>query len=508
MRNLNSFNKNIFYFLFSKLIIFCLFYEINSETKSESNIAVIPFKSYFPIDYSENDQIIQLISSWAFRKIYLNVEVTSGQKIAMFLNFEQVQIHTSEIIALSSNDDERYSKRYNQNCSHICSYDYESSYSYSNYSDVVKRFRSLYAWTASEKMIFYKDINNKRKSLYEFKFLHTSNGTHITNPICLLTGLKDTNSPIDKQESLFYQIKDLIKSKKFTWSFYFKGPNEGNFIIGDIIGNSDLKFYNENKMENYITIYFEYVFTDRIYWRLTPEKIYIGNYVAENVKPFDVIFHNRYISVNQDCFKEIKKQYLLDKAIANGYCREVTNDYYYVSIFCDKSKYLSLSDNYNKLNDFIISLYLKDEKENITFTPKDLFMEKGDKIYFFIREDRKSDYFTVGSLFLEKYITVFDDEAKQLYILKRKVEPKEPEKDNTALKIVLIVFLSFVFCGIIFVVIGKFYGKKLFATRKKKANELDDDYFDYTPQSINNGKNNNDALMDDNSEENGGINGK
>ena len=111
-------------------------------------------------------------------------------------------------------------------------------------------------------------------------------------------------------------------------------------------------------------------------------------------------------------------------------------------------------------------------------------------------------------MFLEKYITVFDDEAKQLYILKRKVEPKEPEKDNTALKIVLIVFLSFVFCGIIFVVIGKFYGKTLFATRKKKANELDDDNFDYTPQSINNGKNNNDALMDDNSEENGGINGK
>ena len=151
---------------------------------------------------------------------------------------------------------------------------------------------------------------------------------------------------------------------------------------------------------------------------------------------------------------------------------------------------------------------MKGEKENITFTPKDLFMEKGDKIYFFIREDIKSDYFTLGSLFLEKYITVFDDEAKQLYILKKKVEPKEPEKDNTALKIVLIAILSFVLCGIIFVVIGKLFGKKLFATRKKKANELDDDYFDYTPQSINNGKNNSNALMDDNSEDNRGINGK
>jgi len=74
------------------------------------------------------------------------------------------------------------------------------------------------------------------------------------------------------------------------------------------------------------------------------------------------------------------------------------------------------------------------------------------------------------------------------YIKKKKVEPKKPKKDHTALKIALIVILSFVLCAIIFVVIGKLYGKKLFATRKKKANELDDDFFDYTPQSINNGK--------------------
>ena len=152
-------------------------------------------------------------------------------------------------------------------------------------------------------------------------------------------------------------------------------------------------------------------------------------------------------------------------------------------------------------------MYLKDGRENITFSPKELFMEKDDKIYFLIREDKKSDYFTLGSILLEKYITVFDDEAKQLYILKKKVEPEKPKKDHTALKIALIVILSFVLCAIIFVVIGKLYGKKLFATRKKKANELDDDFFDYTPQSINNGKNNGEGLMDD-SEDNGGNNGK
>ena len=506
MRNLNSFNKNICFLLLSKFIFVCLFHETNAQTKNGLNVAVIPFKSYFPIDYTENNKIKQLISSWVYRKIYLYVDIASGQKVPMFLNFEQAQIHTSEIIALSSNHDEYYSKYYNQNCSHICSYNYETSYSYTNHSDFI-RFHSLYAWTASEKMIFYKDLDCKQKSTYEFKFLHTWNETHITNHICLLTGLIDTNSKADQDESLFYQIKDLVNSKKFTWTFYFTGPDEGKFIIGDIIGNNDLVFYNENKMENYITIIFEYVFTTRIYWRLTPEKIYIGKYVAENVKGFDVVFHNRYISVNPNCFKEIKKQYLLDTSIEKSICFEETTGYAYVSIYCNKNDYLSLTDNYNKLNSFTISLYLKDGRENITFSPKELFMEKDDKIYFLIREDKKSDYFTLGSILLEKYITVFDDEAKQLYILKKKVEPEKPKKDHTALKIALIVILSFVLCAIIFVVIGKLYGKKLFATRKKKANELDDDFFDYTPQSINNGKKNGEGLMDD-SEDKGGSNGK
>jgi len=70
-----------------------------------------------------------------------------------------------------------------------------------------------------KKMIFYKDLDSKQKSTYEFKFLHTWNETHITNHICLLTGLIDTSYKADQDESLFYQIKDLIKSKKFILIF-------------------------------------------------------------------------------------------------------------------------------------------------------------------------------------------------------------------------------------------------------------------------------------------------
>ena len=487
-----------------------MLYNIKCDNKNVPYISVIPFKSYLPIDYSQTDQLEQLISSWNYRKIYLNIEIESGQQIPMFLNFEQPNIHTSQIIAYFRNDEERYKKQYTQNCSYICKYDYKLSDSYTNLSEIFnKDFYSMYSHSASEKMIFYKDFACKEKSIYEVKFLHTYNATHYTNHICLLTGILDTNSETDKRHFLFYQIKDLIHSKKFSWSLYFTGPNEGKFIIGDIIDNNDLTFYNDNKYENYIGIE-QSKLTDKIFWRFTSEKIYIGNYMNTTKKLFDLEIHNRYISVGKDLFDNIKKQYLLDIAIQKSICTELSTVSFYLSIYCNKKEFLSYTDNYKKLDDFIITISLNDNRENITFSPKDLFLEKDNNIYFFIRECRinqEFDHYSIGSILLEKYITVFDDEAKYLYILRKKVEPEKPEKDYTTLKIVLIAVLSFVLCAIIFVVIGKLYGKKLFGTRRKKANELDDDNFDYTPESINNEKNNNEGLLDD-SEENGGNNGK
>ena len=92
MQNLNSFNDSIFALFLSNLIIISLFFSVNNAEQNNYNIAVIPFKSYLPTDYTLTKEIDKLISSWVYRKIYLNIEVESGQKIPMFFNFEQPQI--------------------------------------------------------------------------------------------------------------------------------------------------------------------------------------------------------------------------------------------------------------------------------------------------------------------------------------------------------------------------------------------------------------------------------
>ena len=98
------------------------------------------------------------------------------------------------------------------------------------------------------------------------------------------------------------------------------------------------------------------------------------------------------------------------------------------------------------------------------------------------------DKFVLGSLLLEKYITVFNNEEKTLNILKKKEENIEVENvdNNFNTKIALIVILVFLLSAVIFIFVGKLYGKKIFSSRKKKANELIDDDYDYTPNIKNN----------------------
>ena len=515
MKPFNFVNKNVQYFAFSNLIMLSLLFLINTDNTKNLNAAIIPLKTYYPKDNVETDPIKGLISSYNFRKIYLDIEVKSGQTMPTFLNYEQGIMHTHNQTAYFKDDKERYLDQYTKNSKDVCKYDYTSSSSYKSYSDFNISFYSYFARKASEQMIFYKDLEAKDKSIYEVNYLHVSNDTHS----CLLAGNFDSKSPADEPYNLLHQVKKLINSQKFTWSLYFTNKDEGKFIIGDIIDNDKLAFYLNNTMENYIQIK-QITLVGKIFWKIKVSNIYIGNYTNETNKEFNIDINSRYISVSEKLFDEIKTQYMLD----NDACQKVITHFnYYITMYCDKNKYLSLTDNYKKLHN--LTLNIDTIRENITFSPQELFLEKDDNLYFFIRVDKSNHYeerISIGTILLEKFVTVFDDDAKCLYILKTLdmiIDPskdgQKSKKENTTLKIVLICVFSFILCAVIFIVVGKVYGKKLF-TRKKKANELEDN-FDYTPDNVKN-ENTKKGLLDDNEEnsgneenvqnnENGAING-
>ena len=489
--------KKIFNFNINSIFICLIFTTILGKEKSSDtnhqNILVIPFKTYFPKVYEYPNKSKILIISWIRKKLFLDLENYSGQKLPMILNTEQPIIHTRDVVALIRSPD-KYYEAYNTNVSDICSFNYEKSNSYQLISPFDSELYSISKTChAKEKIYFYNDLNLKIKNIYDIEFIHSSNETHI----CFFGGLQLTDSPIEESTNLFYQLKNLINSKTFSWTLKFISPEEGYFIFGDIINNKELTFYNDNNEDNYIPLNVQTYLLSNINWKIYFEKIFFDDYVIKSNSQicFFIDIQTRYITVPKEYFYNIKLKYLLtNENITSSepkfICHDEESEFFFHSVYCDKKEYLELTDNYKKLP--TLNMYGYRLGVNITFTPKELFIEKEDRIYFFIAYDfNLNDEWHMGHIFLEKYITVFDNDAKKLSILKQRETDINKDKsnnniknDNNISKIILITVLVFVLNALIFSFVGIFFGKKMYLMRKKKANELDDEY-EYSSQEVN-----------------------
>ena len=102
---------------------------------------------------------------------------------------------------------------------------------------------------------------------------------------------------------------------------------------------------------------------------------------------------------------------------------------------------------------------------------------------------------------------MFDNYEKKLSILKKNNKEDNKNTNNKSLtnRVVLIIILVVIFSSFIFGLIGLIFGKKIYQKRKKKANELNDDDFDYISKEVNDDSKN-EGLFKEN-EENSAKNG-
>lgn len=494
---MNFFKKYKFDIIFIILFILSVVTIVECEEDNQKNVLIIHFKSFFPKDdYSPNESRT-LINSWIRRKLYLEIENKSGQKLPFIINLKIPELHIRNVVSLIREDDETYYKPYNENISDFCYFNYHSSDSYELTTNYNYSFHFITnTCYAKEKVYFYNDLNLKEKKIYDIQFVHSTNETSV----CFFAGLLLTESTAYKKSNFFDQLKHLINSKSYSWALKFDSPDEGELIFGDIKGNKNLKFYNDNSEDNYKS-YQVQAFSEVIYWKLYFEKIYFGDYVIQTDTHFyfNIDINNRYITIPKEYFNQIRgKYYLSDDNYTSPdsekkfICFEDDSQSFH-SIYCHKKEYLELTDNYKKLPD--LNLFGINIGFNITFKAKELFVEKDDKVYFLIGYSTKSNFdWQMGNVFLEKYITIFDNDAKLVSILKRDDKTSNESNDSNIGKIILIIILIFILSGLIFGFLGIFLGKRYFQSRKKKANELNDDDYDYSPNSINVDENKNSLL--------------
>ena len=387
------------------------------------------------------------------------------------------------------------------------------SNSYKNITDYIDLYVNLKQYCrAIEKCSIYNDIYlNKNISISNISFLFGVNvfAGKIDNSskICGNLGLQIYNSKNQFRNDYF--VNSLKQSKiidSYTWTIlYMNSSIEKNDILnytnkdhdGILICGINEEDYNSIfKTKNIKAVKAEARTSGSLYWDITGVKVSYeytknkeGNYESLNNR---ITFSNQinHIRCTESYFNSIKSTFF-EVPIKNNICTIIEKVQPMGSniIVCDKEIMKQISE-FPK-----ISFYHKDLDFIFELTYNDLFIEYNNKILFlavYNSYDQNIWYF--GKIFMKKYPFVFDYDKKtisfvNIYNINKSDNDKnhEPEKGEEAytfwdyFKIFIIIILI-----VLGIIIGVVIGRLLwYKNRKKRANELDDDY-EYSNNKMNN----------------------
>ena len=355
---------------------------------------------------------------------------------------------------------------------------------------------------ANEQCLFYNNLNLAQNIILDnFKFYLGNNTSPKSdnispNKFCGIVGLMrySSNSQLYDYNLVNY-LKKIGKINSYSWGiFYFDKENSYNVdkdIISKydgylIVGITNDTYLNFFKTDNIYSIYGYNSF----FWSLHFNKIYFNvsdneNVCSENTR-IEFVIDMNYITSDGTYYKGIKKHFF-QKYFEKNICLEekmynANEKGYNYMIICNSEFKSSISSFPN--------IYFYNERFpyvfNLDYT--DVFMEYNNKIYFLIifKEDMNT-LWRLGKIFMKKYPFIFDYDKKTVSFVHLKKygggqsnNESDKTKENKSgifanIKIYIIIILL-----IIAVIIGIFIGKYIWdKQRKKRANELDDDNYEY-----------------------------
>ena len=481
-----------------KLILTIFIFSIFSNALTSKNFSMIifPFKTIpvpYLIDYRKdqnNDNIEKKTtnntynSSTFFDDHYVFKLVTPikigepGQDIISSINIYDDQLLIGELKGLQNHT---YLNKYK------AGYDYKKSISFLNLSSEKELTgNNSKEFIGEEKIYLYTNINNIKKNKFTSfsKFIFKIDNKVIINENSfygLNIGL--TLSDNYYEINFMKQIHDRNIISKYIISFEYNSYNEGILFIGKLPHEYMPEKYNE---ENYKSFY-----------SYQPRTMYLTNFIIEFDEIYSIVNYekNNFVTriktnilLNMGVIMGIK-EYLefIEKKFFNEYIKmNICQKYMTNTQSIDNFIIFSCNDNKELYFENFPTLYFNMKSQNLSLelNYNDLFKKIGNKYYFMIVFDKINvGVWRLGKPFFLKYTFVYNGDAKTIgfYSKKNTIETKEENKKITwnielnILKIIVISLLLLIFISLI-VVIAYSLGKKYNLIRKKKANELDDDY--------------------------------
>ena len=304
------------------------------------------------------------------------------------------------------------------------------------------------------------------------------------------------------------ELKRLNIINNYDWSFKFISKTEGQFYIGSLPHNyeNNKKVYNQNRYTKVLSSSagdYSYPWSisfDKLYFIKNNNKYVISQFTRCSLVP------NLGFIIGNSKYKNFLLENYFNELINNNICQlektEITQynkslifygtNGIYEFFTCDKNKFI------NKKKQFMPLLFDLN-KYNFTFNLDDdnLFMEINNKYYFLVAfpENKNETYYIhcfLGLPFYQKYRLVFNFDSKTIgfYNHNMNINQGDEENDNGTNnnnkndnKILnennyIKTIFEVIIC-IILIVVAFFIGKKINEKRKKRANELNDDNYEY-----------------------------
>ena len=280
---------------------------------------------------------------------------------------------------------------------------------------------------------------------------------------------------------LLKQLKqnNLIDSYKITMNY--SSDNEGYFYIGNFPHEYDQSNFKEFQLISTYAIprasfcQFRILMED-VYSMVNETKKFVISYK-------EVFFHLELglIECPVDYFNFIKnvffKDYLNKSICSLEYMTKNLNNYYMITCEDDISFDLKSFPG--------INFYHSELNKTFVLDYNDLFHHENNKYYFLIIYSTFSgSYWKLGKPFLKKYQITLDLDSKLIYFYdsfkKYNKENNDKIEDGDLYTINLKEILLITLCCFLFVILFVVLIKGIKKSRKKRANELKDDEYDYT----------------------------
>ena len=455
----------------------------------------LPFKISYSYNSKQDFNSTDVLKYWKSPKIYSELMIGSPpQKICASFASNIYELN------LFQNNCDFEGSSYNKEASTSYNFLKNTYYNYNKILNCSIINETLYLFTdqAQKNRLIFEGMNIVYSDNKEEEFKPNSDGQsqyEYHSNTCLNIGfLSEPSISFGYDLNFVRQLKHYQKNKNsfaasYDWTFKFTSADEGFLIIGEKPHEFDKNNYKEeqyltagSKNNKYTHDWFLEVTS--IYYtgiRENNNSVYNSSFYNDLTIKLDI--NNGLIEGTKSYEENIKKDFF-NKLIEGKQCFfEKINEYKFY--YCNK-------DSFNYIKKYFPTLKFCFKQYGMCFelTYEDLFKEKNGKLYFLIYFNDKNTFsrYTIGQILLKKYLLTFNYDTKYIGFYNKNIPINSTETESGSNKgYGLFLYFVVIILFIVFLALGFLLGKKIYEnTRKKRANELLDDDYEYKSGTIDN----------------------